>query len=159
MKQLFLSLIAFCTVAILYAQPPAGAANVGDMYGENVTAKGAIKGKKLTAQLKKTGEEKIDAKVEGTVVEVCANKGCWAKVKLDDQSTAMVKMKGYAFFVPTALEGKRVVIDGKAEMTTTSVNDLKHIAEDAKKPQAEIDAITEPKQEIKILANGITVIK
>ena len=31
-------------------------------------------------------------------------------------------------------------------------------AEDAKKPQAEIDAITKPKEEIRFVANGIKVV-
>lgn len=55
-------------------------------------------------------------------------------------------MKDYAFFVPTALEGKTVVMEGSAESKTTSVKGIvTYYAEDAKKPQAEIDAITEPK--------------
>jgi hypothetical protein len=157
MKHLFLSIIALFTISVLHAQPPAGNANVGDMYGDNITAKGAIKGKKLVASLK--DGEAVDTKVEGKVLEVCPKKGCWVKLQLDDNSTATVKMKGYAFFVPTSLEGKRVVIEGKAERATTSVKELKHLAEDAKKSQEEIDAITEPKDEIKILASGITVVK
>jgi hypothetical protein len=157
MKHLFLSIIALFTISILHAQPPAGNANVGDMYGDNIISKGAIKGKKLVAALK--DGEAVDTKVEGKVLEVCPKKGCWVKLQLDDNSTATVKMKGYAFFVPTSLEGKRVVIEGKAERATTSVKELKHLAEDAKKSQEEIDAITEPKDEIKILASGITVVK
>ena len=60
-------------------------------------------------------------------------------------------MKDYAFFVPTALEGKTVVLEGSAESKTTSVKELQHYAEDAKKSQAEIDAITEPKTETRFL--------
>jgi hypothetical protein len=41
-------------------------------------------------------------------------------------------MKDYAFFVPTALEGKTVVLEGSAESKTTSVKELQHYAEDAK---------------------------
>ena len=68
-------------------------------------------------------------------------------------------MKDYKFFVPTSLEGKNIEIDGKVELATTSVDELKHFAEDAKKSQAEIDAITEPKKEIKIMASGIKIVK
>ena len=157
MKHLFLSIIVLFSISLLHAQPPAGDANVGDMYGDNVTIQGAIKGKKLVANLKDGAA--IDTKVEGKVLEVCPKKGCWVKLQLDDNSTATIKMKGYGFFVPTALEGKRVVVEGKAEKTTTSVKELKHFAEDAKKSQEEIDAIKEPKKEIKILASGIIVVK
>ena len=70
----------------------------------------------------------------------------------------MVKMKDYGFFVPLAAKGKTVVIEGQVSMKTTSVKELRHYAEDAKKSQAEIDAITQPKKEVNILANGIVVI-
>ncbi len=68
-------------------------------------------------------------------------------------------MKDYGFFVPTALKGKKILVDGNVELSTTSVKDLQHFAEDAKKTPEEIAAITEPKQEIKVLASGIMVIK
>jgi hypothetical protein len=41
-------------------------------------------------------------------------------------------MKDYAFFVPTALKGKNVVLEGNAERKVISVNEQKHYAEDAK---------------------------
>ena len=157
MKRYLLSMAFLAAVTVLHAQPPAGDANVGDNYGASTSKDGAVKAKKLPALLKK--DSVLQTKVVGKVLEVCPKKGCWMKLELNDKTTATVKMKGYAFFVPTALEGKTVVIDGKAELVTTSVAELKHIAEDGKKPQAEIDAITEPKQEVKILANGITVVK
>ena len=69
-----------------------------------------------------------------------------------------VKMKDYAFFVPTALVGKNVVLEGNAETKVISVDEQKHYAEDAKKSQAEIDAITKPKEEIRFLASGIKVV-
>jgi hypothetical protein len=70
-----------------------------------------------------------------------------------------VKMKDYAFFVPTALKGKTVVLEGNAETKIISVDEQKHYAEDAKKSQKEIDAITQPQEEIRFVANGIKVIK
>ena len=68
-------------------------------------------------------------------------------------------MKDYSFFVPTALENKEVLIQGKAELKIVSVAELQHLAEDANKTQEEINAITEPQKTISILANGIQVIK
>ena len=144
------------SVTVLFAQPPAGEANPGDVYGTNVTAGKNFNAKKLTGKLQ---EGPIETKLKAKVVEVCPKKGCWIKVELEDKSMAFVKMKDYKFFVPTTLEGKNIEIDGKVEMTTTSVDELKHFAEDAKQPQEEIDAIKEPKKEIKIMANGIKVVK
>lgn len=66
-------------------------------------------------------------------------------------------MKDYGFFVPVALVGKKIIIHGIAEWKTTSVEELKHLAEDARKPQSEIDAITKPSETLTIIANGIKV--
>ena len=156
MKKIFLSFFFLLSVTCLVAQPPAGEANLGDVYGGKVTAGKNFNAKKLSGKLQ---EGPLETKIRGKVLEVCANKGCWVKVQLEDNSTATVKMKDYAFFVPTSLEGKNVEIEGKVEMTNTSVAELKHFAEDAKKSQKEIDAIKEPKREIKIMASGIKVIK
>lgn len=157
MKRFLVSMIILSAGIIANAQAPAGDARVGDQYGEAITAKGAVKGKKLVSKLE--DGKAVETKVTGKVLEVCPKKGCWIKLALDKNTVATVKMKNYGFFVPTALEGKTIIIDGKAEIVTTSVDELKHLAEDAKKPQSEIDAIKEPQKEIKIVANGITVVK
>ena len=81
------------------------------------------------------------------------------KIKFFILINFFVKMKDYAFFVPTALEGKTVVMEGSAESKTTSVKELQHYAEDAKKSQAEIDAIKEPKTETRFLASAIKVVE
>jgi hypothetical protein len=60
--------------------------------------------------------------------------------------------------VPTALAGKTVVLNGKAEKKLVSVDELKHFAEDAKKSQQEIDAITQPEMQVKFMATGVLVI-
>jgi hypothetical protein len=90
---------------------------------------------------------------------VCAKKGCWLKLELNDKETAMVKMKDYAFFLPVAAKGKTVVIDGEVLKKTISVAEQKHYAEDAKKSKEEIAAITEPKEEIRVTAKGIVVVE
>jgi hypothetical protein len=110
----------------------------------------------LPAQLEK--EPVIQTKVKAKVLDVCSAKGCWIELAVDDNTTAFVKMKDYAFFVPVAAIGKNVVLEGEAKLTTTSVEELKHYAEDAKKSQDEIDAITEPKTEIRFMASGMVVV-
>jgi tRNA/tmRNA/rRNA uracil-C5-methylase (TrmA/RlmC/RlmD family) len=70
----------------------------------------------------------------------------------------MVRMKDHKWFVPTALNGKTIVLEGTAEIKETSVAQLKHYAEDAGKSKAEIDAIKEPKKEVLVQAKGIVVI-
>ncbi|WP_295230443.1 DUF4920 domain-containing protein [uncultured Chryseobacterium sp.] len=141
--------------------PPSGNAMVGDTYGSTVNASvesKAISVEKLNKKLKKDNKKVENVAIKGKVTDVCDKKGCWLTIETEDNSQFFVKMKDYAFFVPTALKGKNVVLEGSAERKVTSVDEQKHYAEDAKKPQSEIDAITQPKEEIRFVANGIKVV-
>jgi hypothetical protein len=157
MNKLIFSTIVLLVSLASHAQPPAGNADKGDFYGSKVKAKGAIPLAELVSQLEKESNLP-EAKITATIVEVCPNKGCWLKLELPDGKQATVKMKDYGFFVPLAAKGKTVVIDGQAAMKTVSVKELRHFAEDAKKSKAEIDAITQPKTEVNIVAKGIVVV-
>lgn len=158
MKKLFLSFWVLLLAVAANAQPPAGDAKPGEWYGEKITADGAVPITEVAAKLA-AGTESVDTKIKAKIVEVCPNKGCWLKLELSDGQTAMVKMKDYGFFLPLAAKGKTVVIDGEVKMKTTSVAELKHYAEDAKKSKEEIDAITKPQKEVKVLAKGIVVVE
>ena len=156
-----LSTIAFAQEAKKKMGPPEGNALVGDTYGAQVSAKGeksAISTTKLEKKLKKSKKVENVA-IKGKVTDVCDKKGCWLTIETEDNDKFFVKMKDYAFFVPTALIGKNVVLEGNAETKVISVDEQKHYAEDAKKSQAEIDAITKPQEEIRFMANGIKVVK
>lgn len=157
MKRIVFILSALAIGFSLKAQPPAGPASPGNTYGAEVNEKGAIAIAQLPAKLAK--KDSISTKIVATVIDVCPKKGCWMNLRINDSTTAFVKMKDYAFFVPMDMVGKTIVLDGEAFIKTTSVKELQHYAEDAKKPQAEIDAITQPKKEIRFLAKGIKVIK
>ncbi len=139
------------------AQPPDGKAKAGDVYGAKTDNKNAVAATELPTLMK--GKDTIPVKVTGKVLDVCSSKGCWLTLQVNDTTKAFVKMKDYAFFVPSALSGKKIVLDGIAFTKTTSVAELKHYAEDGKKSQKEIDAITAPKNEIRLLANGILVVE
>ena len=163
MKNLLLALVLMGLSVSAFAQsgPPAGDAKVGEFYGQDVSKK-AIKKAISTDELNKELKSKTKiakASVKGKVTGVCPKKGCWVSLATDSGETFFVKMKDYAFFVPTALEGKTVVLEGSAESKTTSVKELQHYAEDAKKSQAEIDAIKEPKTETRFLASAIKVVE
>jgi len=161
-----LFLVAVTASTFAFAQeerksgPPAGNAIVGDTYGSVVTSSEskAITVDKLAKKLKKENKKVENVAIKGKVVDVCDKKGCWLTIQTEDDTQFFVKMKDYGFFVPTALKGKNVVLEGNAERKVTSIDEQKHYAEDAKKPQAEIDAITKPKEEIRFVANGIKVV-
>ncbi len=157
MHKFIFAIFAILVSLTSVAQPPTGNDEKGDNYGSKVKTKGAIPMADLVSQLE-TVSNLEETKVTAKIVEVCPNKGCWLKLELPDGKQATVKMKDYGFFVPLAAKGKTVVIDGQASIKTVSVKELKHFAEDAKKSQAEIDAITQPKKEVNILAKGIVVV-
>lgn len=157
MKKIVLSCFVVLLAITSNAQPPAGDAKPGDFYGEKITADGAMNIADMPAKLGK--DDSFDGKIKAKIVEVCPQKGCWLKLQVNDSTTAMVKMKDYGFFLPVAAKGKTVVIDGETKMKTISVAELKHYAEDAKKSKEEIDAITKPEKEIRVMAKGIVVVE
>ena len=156
MKKILFGLLLIGATTGSWAQPPAGDAKPGDFYGEKVNPEGALALVDVVSKVM-GGSDFADVKIVATVKDVCAKKGCWLKLELPQGEEVMVKMKDYGFFLPLAAKGKKVVIDGEAKMKTTSVAELKHYAEDAKKSQAEIDAIKEPLKEVRITAKGIVI--
>ena len=150
------------TFALMFAFIVAKAQNAtitpaakGVTYGEKITAKGAIPVTKLATKMG-TGS-KLDTKISGKVLEVCTKKGCWMKLENTAGETTMVTFKDYGFFMPTNIVGKTVVLEGVSKQEVTSVDELKHYAEDAKKSKEDIAKITEPKKEIKFEAKGVLV--
>jgi len=128
-----------------------------DSFGEKIDADGALAATELNKKAKETPA--FDSKVSGVVESVCQVKGCWMKVKLEDGQTMRVTFKDYGFFVPKDIAGKTVVFEGNAKTKTTSVDELRHYAEDGGKSKEEVAKITEPKTELTFVANGVLVPK
>lgn len=100
--------------------------------------------------------------LRGKVSEVCQAKGCWMNIvdpSGTSQDTMFVQFQDYGFFMPKDLAGKEVIIEGKAYKQETSVEELKHYAEDAGKSAEEIAAITTPVMEKKFMATGVVIAK
>ena len=128
----------------------------GVNYGAKINSANAVEVNILEENL--VTNPTFTGKVKGTVVSVCQEKGCWMKLEQTDGEGIMIRFKDYKFFVPKNISGKEVVLQGVAKMTTTSVEMLKHYAEDAGKNKEEIDKITEPKREIEFIASGVLVL-
>lgn len=124
-------------------------------YGDQTTAAGAIPASSLAAKMK--GLDSLAVKVTGTVAGVCQKKGCWLQVDIGEGKTMRVRFKDYAFFVPKDISGKTVVLDGHAYNSVTSVDELRHYAQDAGKSKAEIEKITEPVVDVVYEARGVIV--
>lgn len=141
---------------ILLAQPPEVKASKGTIFGQKLNEKNAVSADALSQTLTEPGMIK-ELVVLGKVSEVCTVQGCWVRMETKEGSM-LVKMKDHAFLVPLALKGKKVAVEGTAAFTETSVETLRHYAEDAGKPEDEIAKITEPKKEIVFTATGLKVL-
>ena len=155
MKKIFLLIPVLLLAFTLLAQPPKGPAEKGMTFGKKTTVEGAITASELPAKL--TGADAVEVKVTGKVSEVCKAEGCWLRMETAN-GNMLIKMKDHAFMVPLELNGKSIVIAGTAAMKETSVEMLRHYAEDAGKTKEEIAAITAPKKEIIVQAKGILVL-
>jgi hypothetical protein len=143
-----------CILAIGFNAHAKGKKNA-NTFGKAVKVKKAVS---VTELVSKVTETKIDAVVKGTVQEVCKAEGCWLKMEDGKGGTIFVKMKNHEFTVPKDIDGKTVIVQGLAAKSITSVEMLKHLAEDAGKTKEQIEAIKEPKVEIKIEATGVVVL-
>jgi len=100
---------------------------------------------------------KITTKIQGEILETCAKKGCWMKLKTNED-TVMVRFRDYSFFVPKeGVEGKIAVIQGEAFFDTLSVELLQHYAEDAGKSEEDILSIIEPEYALTFTADGVII--
>ena len=145
MKKLLFAAFAILALNTLNAQPPQVPAEAGAKFGKATTADNAVSIDEFVKVMATKEEGKPhEAKIVGVVTEVCQKEGCWIKVQ-SPNGNMMVKMKDHKFAVPVVLNGKKIVIDGVATQTTTSVKQLKHFAEDAGKSKEEVEKITENK--------------
>lgn len=129
-----------------------------NQFGDAITETGSITYDELLAKLAQN--DSLNTKVVGTVKDVCQAKGCWMTIVSDQSETEMrVKFKDYAFFVPKDISGQKVIFEGIAYKEETSIDELRHYAEDAGKTKAEIEAITEPEEDYKFMASGVLLVK
>lgn len=125
-------------------------------YGAAFTTEGAVTVADLNTQM--AGKDSLEnITVQGEISEVCQKMGCWVKFKNDGGEDIFVKFDGHDFFVPKGDGGKEAIVHGKAIREVTPVDELQHYLEDAGASEEEIAAVTEPKEEIKIVATGIIV--
>lgn len=124
-------------------------------FGDEISDEGVLSTSELMVKFDAMKEgDTIQVKTSGTIVDVCSKKGCWMKLDMGNDKTVRVTFKDYGFFVPLNASGE-AIINGQAYVTETSVDELKHYAEDAGKSQEEIDAITEPEFSYAFIADGV----
>ena len=133
---------------------------VDDSFGARFTAATVVPAQELTSRF---GEQELQDTVrttlQGQVNEVCQAKGCWMTIAAGGEEEMMVKFKDYGFFMPKDISGREVVMNGMAYYQITPVDELRHYAEDAGKSAEEIAMITEPRKELRFLADGVQLLK
>lgn len=124
-------------------------------FGKEIIAEDAIEVKSMQTLYKelKAGDS-INTKMTAKVDAVCKAKGCWMKLNLDNGEQVMVKFKDYGFFMPKDIEGKEVIVNGKAYVKEISVDEQRHYAEDAGENEEAIAAIIAPKRTYSFEADG-----
>ncbi|GAA4358581.1 hypothetical protein GCM10023185_24430 [Hymenobacter saemangeumensis] len=127
----------------------------GSTYGAAITPEGAVPMSTLSSVL--GAKDSVRVKLVGEAAQVCQAKGCWMTLPTADGKQMRVRFKDYAFFVPKDLSGHKVVISGTAYREKTSVSDQQHYLRDAGKSEKEIAAITQPKEEVNFMADGVLV--
>lgn len=136
----------------------AQAAESGE-FGAPFEAKEVMSYDQLLAKM--NAADSLQAIVQGKVEAVCQAKGCWMNISSEQakQEQMVVKFKDYGFFVPKDIAGREVIMKGKAYREVTPVDELRHLAEDAGKSAEEIAAITDPKVELKFMADGVKLLE
>lgn len=127
--------------------------DIDNSFGEKVSREGAVPAHTLPALMRK--QDSLNIKLIGKVVEVCQKKGCWMTIDLENGDTLRVTFRDYGFFVPKDAFGKQAIIKGTAKREVTTVERLRHYAEDAGKSEQEINAISTPQEELVFLADGV----
>jgi len=150
MKKTFtlLSLILFLS-AISFAQADQKVSS----YGEKITPDKAIESTEISKLL--SDKDSVHLKISGVVESICQKKGCWLKMDAGDGELMMVRFYDYGFFLPMDCAGKKIILEGNAFKSVTSVDELRHYAEDAGKSKEEIEKITEAEKQISFEATGV----
>jgi len=127
-----------------------------EYFGDGIAAKGEdITVASLVGRTDELAGKKI--RLTGKIEAVCKHKGCWMIVA-DGDKKVRIKFRDYGFFVPKDCEGREVVLEGIYSVSKTSVEELKHLLEDEGKKE-EAAKVTEPKLEMKVMADGVALKK
>lgn len=129
------------------------------VFGDSISAEGALSKDEMLAKYQTMSlTDTLEVKFASEIISTCKKKGCWMTLNLAEGKETFVKFKDYAFFVPKeGAENHVTIIAGKAFITETSVDELKHYAKDAGKTEEEIATITEPKVEYRFMADGVLI--
>lgn len=126
-------------------------------FGANISTEGAKPFETVFEELKKNPKG-VNALLTGKISDVCQNKGCWMEVETEDKKQSLhITFKDYGFFVPKDAAGKTAFFKGIAKYDTTTVEDLRKMAKEEGKSDAEIKKITKPEINVSFVAEGVVI--
>lgn len=131
-----------------------------EVYGKDFEKKDIIESENVAGFYNKiSATDSMTLTFKAKVNSVCKMKGCWMKLDVGNNKEVMVKFKDYAFFVPKNIEGREVIVDGKAFVNIVSIEELRHYAKDAGKTAAEVALITKPSKTYSFEAEGVKIVE
>lgn len=144
--------------APLTATPAPKVAAAPAKFGAPLSAEPALTAQVVIADPKKYDDK--DIKLTGQVNGVCQHKGCWMTIGTGEPGSASVRVqfKDYGFFVPTDCTGRTAVVEGHFKMTTLSVGEAQHYADDAAKAGTAPQKITAPQATLALMATGVELL-
>jgi hypothetical protein len=128
-------------------------------YGKKLTLKDKIKISDILADPEKFKGKKV--LVEGAVVDVCKERGCWIKLASDKEfETIRVKVDDGVIVFPMDAKGKTATAEGVVSVKTYSKEDLIKQGEmHAKEEGTAFDpaTVTGPKTVVQIKGDGALI--
>ena len=106
-------------------------------YGKPITLKETTKVSDIYATPDAFNGKRV--KVQGPIVDVCSEKGCWIAIGSDKEfQTIRFKVDDGVIVFPMTLKGSNAVVEGVVTVTQLSVEDQieqgKHMAQEKKVP-------------------------
>ena len=127
--------------------------SLNGVFGQEFVAENAIDATQLTSLFKESN--KVEVMLKGQVVECCQHSGCWMDLDIGNGELMQVLFKDGDFTIPIESAGKTAIINGIAYQEQLEITELKAMAKDEGKSEAEINLIIEPSWEYSFVAEGV----
>jgi hypothetical protein len=144
-------MLVLLALAATAAAPALATGPQGKHFGEAFTDAKVVPLADVMADVEKFAGKTI--KVEGTIKDVCQNKGCWLVVT-DGDREMRVTFKDYGFFVPKDSRDRKVVMEGTVARKILSEGAAKHYAEESGSGAGPA-SISGPQEVVTMIASGV----
>lgn len=123
-------------------------------YGKAITLKKAVSVSDVMENIDRYDSKEV--LVEGTIHDVCQNKGCWLIVT-DGKQSMRVTFENYSFFVPKDGHNKKVALQGMVKRATLSQAKARHYNSEEKNPTVKPEEIKGSQNVITMVATGVKI--